>query len=122
MSTHVRLYSLGARTSRRRYFPGSAFARFAKELGSDHNPQIGAAAANVTSPRGSATITVNLKGYLPNYPRAFFYALKLSLGTNEFGVSRGVTLLDIPMLTYAARDHVLCFREQGALLTTRSTT
>ena len=37
---------------------------------------------------------------MPNYPKAWFYALMMSLGTNEFGVARGFEAVSVPALLY----------------------
>jgi hypothetical protein len=34
------------------------------------------------------------------YPRAFFYALQLSLGVNEFGTARGFSIVSVPAMYY----------------------
>jgi len=87
---------------------GSMFSRFANPIGTSGNPKIGGTNVAMSSAEGSATADCNVKyHYVPGYPKKFFYGLELSLGTNEFGVSRGTKLLDVPALEYDEANNCL---------------
>lgn len=92
------------------YNDGSQFVRFANTLGSPNNPQIGGTAVPISKAEGSVTANVHIMGYVPGFPPAFFYALQLSLGTNEFGASRGSTIVKIPALWYMKDESPACFK------------
>jgi len=77
---------------------GSYVTRYANPVGTSGNPQIGGTRTDLAGGQGSFTANVASYQMVPGYPKAFFYAFMLSLGTNEFGASRGFKTIGIPGL------------------------
>ena len=88
------------------YMPASHFDRFAEAPGTRNNPMIGGTRVPISAAEGSVTVQIRLNQYIPFRPKAFFYSLTKSLGTNEFGVARGSELVNIPAFFW---DQVLFF-------------
>merc|ERR1711998_484160 len=89
------------------YETGSEFVRYANELGSEGNPVISGTQVPIASATGSKEVPIHTLAYVPNYPRAFFYAFHRHLGVNEFGVSRGLQIIDLPAAFYNENEKCL---------------
>ena len=67
------------------------------------NPQISGTSVKMTDRKGTLTVALDLTSTIDGYPaNQYAYAVALSLGTNEFGVSKGFTRIDIPLFQYNA--------------------
>lgn len=80
------------------YHSGSLFSRVV-----DTGSSVGVTGSDVpiSSRSGTKTISIALNSYIPGYPRGWFYIFERSLGTNEFGSSRGKKVVPLPSLHYA---------------------
>jgi cathepsin B len=84
---------------------GSHFVRKADAQGtSGGRISISGSSISISGASGSKDFEVNLGSYVPGYPRGWFYVFQNSLGTNEFGASRGYQTIDLPSLHYESSD------------------
>ena len=72
------------------------YVRYVLPLGSDSNVVIGGQQQPIDSKSGSRVFTLPLLLHVPNYPRRFFYAFHLGLGTTSFGTDKGFKIVGVP--------------------------
>jgi hypothetical protein len=80
----------------------SKVSRYAA-LPADAQPQISGTSVAMPERKGTVTVALELASKITGYPaNQFAYAVDLSLGTNEFGASKGFTKTDLPLFEYDA--------------------
>ena len=85
-----------------RWKGASKVSRYAA-LPANAQPQISGTSVAMPERKGTVTVALNLASKITGYPvNQFAYAVDLSLGTNEFGASKGFTKLDLPLFEYDA--------------------
>ncbi len=83
----------------------SKVSRYAA-LPANAQPQISGTSVAMPERKGTVTVALNLASKIIGYPaNQFAYAVDLSLGTNEFGASKGFTKTDLPQFEYDAARH-----------------
>ena len=110
-SDRSRIHAASLPACSRQHVPSSSISP--KIDGTPHNifnpgnPYVGGTSVALSGSSHSVTIDINVWAYVPGYPKLFFYVLKLSLGTNEFGVHRGYKIIDLPALEYDSANDCL---------------
>ena len=85
-----------------RWKGASKVSRYAA-LPANAQPQISGTSVAMPERKGTVTVALNLASKIAGYPAdQFAYAVDLSLGTNEFGASKGFTKIDLPLFEYDA--------------------
>ncbi len=80
----------------------SKVSRYAA-LPANAQPQISGTSVAMPERKGTVTVALELASKITGYPaNQFAYAVDLSLGTNEFGASKGFTKTDLPLFEYDA--------------------
>jgi cathepsin B len=82
-------------------YTGSYYSRMAGPEGENgENTRISGTNQVASGRTGSVDITVNVLSYIPGYPTGMHYVFMESMGTNEFGASRGFKTIRIPSMFY----------------------
>jgi hypothetical protein len=75
------------------------------------NPQIEGTSIAMTTRKGSLSVENALDEEVPGFPKnQYAYAVKLSLGKNEFGSSKGYTYVDVPTFLYDTTANPACLK------------
>jgi cathepsin B len=76
--------------------PNSEYVRYVLPVGTGSNVVVGGQQQKIDTPSGTKIFTLPLLLMVPNYPRRFFYAFHLGLGTSSFGTDRGFKVVGVP--------------------------